>query len=234
MSILKKVRKFISEPHMPWFIVLRVKKISPSLAKLLQYGRLNINTKKFWDEIYSSGKYQSTEVERHIDLVNQVIRFIKPNSTVLDVGCGSGLLIKTLIDQKNCRCTGVDISEVSINIIIEIGAQGYVTNLPSLPNELKDRTFNYITILETLEHLERPEQTLNAIRRLLKPDGLLISTVPDDCMSPHDIDEHLHLFDKETLSALIGIDYDVKQCLSTKSGFHTYLICTAEPRKQTQ
>lgn len=230
MKVFEKAIEFAKKPHIPWFIVSRVKKVSPPVAKFMQYGRTNINTKEFWDAFYSSGAYQDTEHERHQYLIDQVVKLVEPKSTVLDVGCGTGLLVETLRTQRGCNCVGIDISEVSIDMLNKMGICGYMTELPNLPDELRKSKFDYITILETLEHLSRPEKTLKALLEHLKPGGLIISTVPNDCMSPQHIDEHLSTFTQDSLRDLVGINYNVKECLIIKSGVHEYLVCVAEPK----
>ena len=41
----------------------------------------------------------------------EIVNLIEANSSVLDLGCGSGILLKQLIDEKNVRGRGIDIDE---------------------------------------------------------------------------------------------------------------------------
>lgn len=230
MNISKKMFNFIKNPHIPWFIINRVTKISPLLAKILKHGRLNINTKKYWDGIYASRTYQSTEVDRHLELMKQIMEFIKAESEVLDVGCGSGFLMQMLRDRKGCHCIGIDISEVSIDIVRRMGFDGYMNKLPDLPPEVSDKRFDIITVVEILEHLRHPDKTLRSLASVLAPDGRLIASVPNDCMKPGEIDEHLHSFTSNTFQALIGGFYEVESCISVQSGVHEYLVACAKSR----
>src|SRR3989344_8749074 len=52
-----------------------------------------------------------------------------------------------------------------------------LTDLENL-GEFKDNTFDRVISLETLEHTPKPAIFLNEIRRILKPDGLLIMSLP--------------------------------------------------------
>ena len=40
-----------------------------------------------------------------------IIDLVGPDSKVLDLGCGDGTLLSLLIQQKNCKCTGIEIDE---------------------------------------------------------------------------------------------------------------------------
>jgi len=52
----------------------------------------------------------------------------------------------------------------------------YLCSSESIP--IKDESFDTILLIEVLEHLEKPQATLNEVHRLLKDDGRLIVTMP--------------------------------------------------------
>ena len=39
----------------------------------------------------------------------KIASWIEPSSTVLDLGCGDGVLLEHLQDKKNCRVLGVEL-----------------------------------------------------------------------------------------------------------------------------
>ena len=41
--------------------------------------------------------------------------WIPPNSRVLDLGCGDGMLLQWLCEKRNCRGYGVEISSEKVN-----------------------------------------------------------------------------------------------------------------------
>jgi 2-polyprenyl-3-methyl-5-hydroxy-6-metoxy-1,4-benzoquinol methylase len=227
MRFRKSLVNFVRDPHMPWLIIEAARKASPFLAKFLQYGRLNINTQRFWDKIWDSSGYQETEDESHRELRSKIIELITPETKVLDVGCGAGSLMQLLRDRINCDCTGIDISRVAINIVRNMGFYGFVTKLPDLPCEILDRKFDFVTAIEIFEHLYHPEKTLRALKNVIKPGGKLIVTVPNDTMKPEETDDHVNSFTVESLRALVKPYFGIEKCIVVKSWVHEYIVLSA-------
>jgi len=88
---------------------------------------------------------------------------------ILDIGAGSGALIRLLID-KGFNAKGVDLYSTADGII-----QGTITNLP-----FADRTFNTVFCCDVIEHLaqEQIDKGLTETARVLKKGGHLIITTP--------------------------------------------------------
>lgn len=94
---------------------------------------------------------------------------------VLDIGCGAGGMLAFL--EAYGRASGVDASAEAVDMA---RAQGGDVRRGALPDDIPfaDGTFDLITLLDVLEHVEEDARALDRIRRLLRPDGLLIVTVP--------------------------------------------------------
>lgn len=98
-------------------------------------------------------------------------------SKILDIGCGSGIWTKKLLDIPNSEIIGIDISETQIKLAKK--------NVPQIDNFLcKDvmkaefplNNFDIIISLFSIIHLSQDEQ-LNIFPRIynwLKPNGLLL------------------------------------------------------------
>ena len=101
---------------------------------------------------------------------------LKQDSTVLDIGCGSGLMLNALGQLANT--SGMDMSNEAIQFSKEIFKgpikQGFLPdNVP-----FADESFDLITALDVIEHIDDDTGSLKSIRNLLKPSGKAIITVP--------------------------------------------------------
>jgi len=124
-------------------------------------------------------------------------------NSALDLGCGSGNLVK-LLNQKGIVTQGIDIT-AGDNII----ASDLNKPLPVVSDSI-----NLVTSLANLEHLNEPLLNLKEIYRVLKKDGVCVLTTPSTAAKPvlefiayklklierAEIDDHKMYFSKELLS----------------------------------
>ncbi len=114
-------------------------------------------------------KIIQTFVERICaNLDNQDVR-------ILDVGCGTGANLKML--GLYGQAEGVDISEQAVEFCKRRGLSsvklGAIEELP-----YDDQSFDIITALDVLEHLDDDGAGLQEMRRVLRPGGTLLLFVP--------------------------------------------------------
>lgn len=108
-------------------------------------------------------------------------RHVAPGSTLLDLGCGSGALGAHLSSTQACIVDGVTLSETEA-----AHARQHYRHIEVADLEQTDliaifgqERYDAIVCADVLEHLRRPEDVLTACRRLLKPDGILLLSVPN-------------------------------------------------------
>jgi SAM-dependent methyltransferase len=94
---------------------------------------------------------------------------------ILDVGCGTGTLLKYF--SRYGVAQGVDMDEDAIAFCHMRGAHR-VQKVGPLPLPFDDNTFDLITILDVLEHIDDDEGTLRELYRILRPGGMLMVSVP--------------------------------------------------------
>ena len=89
---------------------------------------------------------------------------------ILDVGCGTGTMLGYLAAYGKAQ--GVDIDEEAVGYCHERGlldvSQGEAANLP-----FDAATFDLVTALDVIEHLDDDAEALSEIRRVLRPGGHL-------------------------------------------------------------
>lgn len=94
---------------------------------------------------------------------------------VLDVGCGYGFFLSQM-NAKEWQIFGIDVSPTAVSYAKGHGLNVTLGTLEDIKYE--DDSFDAVTLFYVLEHLPDPLNTLMEIRRILKPDGLLVLRIP--------------------------------------------------------
>jgi 2-polyprenyl-3-methyl-5-hydroxy-6-metoxy-1,4-benzoquinol methylase len=96
---------------------------------------------------------------------------------IIDLGCGEGITTEKVIrEQKNC--VGYDIIPENIRICREHNIPVILGDISKLA--IKSDSIDTILLIEVIEHLEKPEQIVNEIHRVLKNGGRVIIVYPND------------------------------------------------------
>ncbi|MFA5175237.1 MAG: methionine biosynthesis protein MetW [Patescibacteria group bacterium] len=93
-----------------------------------------------------------------------VLKSIEKGSTVLDLGCGDGILLKYLQEKAEIKGCGVDSSDKILNQAKSIGVSTIKMNIIDIDNIKSLSIFDYITCFEIIEHLSCPEILLNCLK----------------------------------------------------------------------
>lgn len=108
-----------------------------------------------------------------------ILNILKPLSKdikILDFGCNAGFLVKFL-NIRGYKISGCDKSGEAINF----GRADGTENLKIMENNVlpyANEEFDLVLCLDVLEHLEDDSAGLTEIKRVLKPGGQAIITVP--------------------------------------------------------
>ncbi|MDD3225242.1 MAG: glycosyltransferase [Clostridium sp.] len=137
---------------------------------------LNTNKEKFkkkwgFDPIYSSGiRYDILGLID--DKSDSLIR-------VLEIGCAcGGTLLEIKNRYKNAELHGIELNENSANIsklIADVKAE----NVENENLSYDENYFDYIIFGDVLEHLYNPCKVLKNIKKYLKEDGKILSSIPN-------------------------------------------------------
>jgi ubiquinone/menaquinone biosynthesis C-methylase UbiE len=124
--------------------------------------------------------------------------------TVLDIASGSGFGTE-IISRWAKKVYGVDYSDDAIEYAKAnfsnsktVYMQGDATAIP-----IEDKSLDVVISFETLEHIENYKKFIEEIRRVLKPDGLLVLSTPNDIEFPEGADFHVHEFKDKELQTLV-------------------------------
>lgn len=100
---------------------------------------------------------------------------LSKKTKVLDVGCGAGFLSNELA-LAGLQVTGVDLSEESLKVAHNYDTTKSVHYLTADAYKLpfSDHSFEVITAMDFLEHVDKPDEVIKEFSRVLKPNGIFI------------------------------------------------------------
>ncbi|WP_372936276.1 class I SAM-dependent methyltransferase [Seonamhaeicola sp.] len=147
-------------------------------------------------------------LNKKLKLINS---FRTENKSLLDFGCGTGDFLQTA-QKNNWVVTGIEPNEDARNIA------NIKTNNSVFDSEqffqLKENSFDVITLWHVLEHLPNLEEHVSIFKKLLKPNGVLIIAVPNyksydakfykQFWAAYDVPRHLWHFNKISISKLFS------------------------------
>ena len=127
------------------------------------------------DYLKTFNDYREVFMEIFDERVEAVSR-IKQTGPILEVGCAHGLLLDHF-RKSGWDTYGVELSKVSARYaknVLELNVQ----NVPLEQADYPDKFFDVILMLDVIEHFPDHKAALDVIRRVLKPDGLIVVQVP--------------------------------------------------------
>ncbi len=112
--------------------------------------------------------------------IHQEYLRLKRPVRVMDIGCSYGMML--LYCNKNNSETefyGIDILQESLNKASSIGYKSVLLqDIRNRPFPYKDNFFDVIICSHILEHLEKPGDLLEELKRVMVPGGVLLAGAP--------------------------------------------------------
>ena len=111
------------------------------------------------------------------DITKRLLRHCKDlpeDARILDVGCGDGFHLKLLLQygKKPWTLEGIDLDKRAIKMAKNAGFIVHCGTVETI--DLAQNTYDLALMIQTIEHLEKPDKVLRAIYKLLKPGGKLV------------------------------------------------------------
>ena len=143
--------------------------------------------------------------------VEAISRFFTQPGRLLDVGCATGNYLAEM-RRRGWQVTGVEIQpEAALYARSQLQLDVFNGDLLDAP--FPDGSFEAITVWDVLEHTHDPLAIMKAVRRLLRPGGIVAFSIPDLQSADaarfgkywigYDAPRHLYLFEDETLALLL-------------------------------
>ncbi|PLX82185.1 MAG: class I SAM-dependent methyltransferase [Desulfuromonas sp.] len=171
--------------------------------------------------------------------IRRVLPYVRRHEScrLLDIGCGWDAKFLREMEPYIASGVGVDFKAPKL-VHGKIRTERLMIS-DSLP--YADDSFDLVTMLAVLEHLERPAAILQEIRRIMKPGGELVVTVPSKAAQPvleflafrlgvvskEEIADHKAYFDRRSLTRLLSdAGYEVRVHRYFQLGMNNFCVAT--------
>lgn len=106
-------------------------------------------------------------VKRQIRYDLEIIaQLIKPNSKVLDIGCGDGELLEFLKKTKNVDARGLEISQAQVSLALTRGISAIQGDAENDLTFYPDRNFDFAILSQTIQATQKPKEILEEMLRI--------------------------------------------------------------------
>ncbi|MDG1944331.1 MAG: methionine biosynthesis protein MetW [Halioglobus sp.] len=98
--------------------------------------------------------------------LSHIQRWIDPGSRVLDLGCGDGVFLESLRDQRQVRGTGLEIDQGYITAAIARGINVVEQNMDESLANFPDHSFDTVVLALALQAVNYPDRVLEEMLRI--------------------------------------------------------------------
>ncbi len=99
----------------------------------------------------------------------KIISNLIPNQArILDVGCGDGSLMQSLIQEKDIDARGIELEEENVKKCISKGLSVIEGNAENELGQFPDKSFDFVILSQTLQAFYNPENVLDHLLRIGK------------------------------------------------------------------
>jgi methionine biosynthesis protein MetW len=156
------------------FFKIALKKL-PQIFTEKEYSDSRLYYDKYWENKGSQDILKLNPFQEY--RANYIIQNIEDNSSMLDIGTGEANILKKIITSKKINATGSDISDHAKDRLNSIGIEHLNLDLSDIDSIRNINNFDYIIILEVLEHIPNSEEVL--VELLKKTNKALFYSFPN-------------------------------------------------------
>jgi 2-polyprenyl-3-methyl-5-hydroxy-6-metoxy-1,4-benzoquinol methylase len=135
--------------------------------------------------MYNTTDYQAKDDGYFQHLREEMLEFIPKNATnILEVGCGDGAFGALVKKSIPCNYYGIE-PDSRFSKHASERLDYFDNSLFTTESKLPANFFDCIVFNDVLEHLAQPQTALLACKVFLKPEGIIVSSVPNMRHAPY-------------------------------------------------
>ncbi|MCS6886461.1 MAG: class I SAM-dependent methyltransferase [Acidobacteriota bacterium] len=148
-----------------------------------------------------------------VEVVNTLLAGYDYKASIFDVGCGTGATLEAI--QQYGEVFGTDMAQAAIEFCRKRGLQRLAISRLEQLGYLSE-SFDLVTALDVLEHVDQDLKAMAEIYRILKPGGAVVITVPAYGFLWSEHDEALHhrrryaAYELRNKLSLVG--FEIERC----------------------
>jgi 2-polyprenyl-3-methyl-5-hydroxy-6-metoxy-1,4-benzoquinol methylase len=202
----------------------------PSYYESVNYISHTDGNKSLFEKMYQFVK--SIALKNKLKLINSE----SEKGKILDIGAGVGDFL-AVCKNDGWQTTGIEPSEKAKAIAIKKGVK-FVDTL----SELKNNSFDVITMWHVLEHVPNLENQISELKRLIKPNGTIIIAVPNfnsfdanyygKFWAAFDVPIHFWHFSKTAIQKLFEVE-NLKLIQSLPMKFDSFYVSLLSEKYKT-
>jgi 2-polyprenyl-3-methyl-5-hydroxy-6-metoxy-1,4-benzoquinol methylase len=159
---------------------------------------------EYWDTVWQDELIRGYEREKqYADTFKAIVDLVPDNAQVADAGCGGGVLMTKLRDEKKAQCTGLDFSAQAIDIIHRKGFPGRVVDFRNFEVNGDGGKYDVVVATHVLEHMQEDKAFLQKLKTMCKRGGQVIVATPA-IPEVQDILEHVRGYSDQEIADLMA------------------------------
>lgn len=202
----------------------------------------------YWDddESYDLEWWDKAHRSIYKNFINNFL--VKEQGMLLDVGCGLGFFVKTVMKEKpNWNVIGYEMSEKAVDFAINQNRLDNIYAGQVEKSSIQPNSVDVITLWDVIEHIPKPQPLLLYLNDVLKPGGFLFLQTPNfpiqfikakmklkvmgmkDNVHYLEAKDHINNYKKETLNQLAmncnfeNVEYAILPPILSVAGSHSLL-----------
>ena len=195
-----------------------------------------------YEEYHKKRRIQKRVIGDHDYTYQTILKLLRKygikNKKILDIGCGVGTIDFYLV-KKGAKVLGIDIAHNGISVARQTAKQLQLKNrfafkVMKFPDQCPVDKFDIILCSEVLEHLPNDKLAVIKMKKLLKPNGIVIASSPSNTslffklgmLNRHEKKSgHLRRYDRTSFKSLFSkAGFKVVEILSTQGILREFLF----------